>query len=113
MSADRPDPGPTSIARRVSSRDRASAAPAAAPRRAWTLRIAPFLLALPLITNLLAGDVVQIVALAACLLLLLGACALVEAGRAREADYHARTIVKAPRPPAQAPGRRYWPALRC
>ena len=104
MNADRPDSTTSSVSRRVSSRDRASAAPAAGPGRAWTLRIAPFLLALPLVTNLLAGDVIQIVGLALGLLLLLGACALVEAGLAREADYHARTIVKAPRPPRKLLG---------
>jgi len=104
VKADRPGPGPRSIARRVSSGDRADAAPAAGPGRAWTLRSAPFLLALPLVTNLLAGDVIQIVGLALGLLLLLGACALVEAGLAREADYHARTIVKAPRPPRKLLG---------
>jgi len=68
------------------------------------LRIAPFLLAVPLVTNLLAGDVVQIVALAVSLASLLGACALVEAGLAREAEYHARTIAKAPRPPRKLLG---------
>ena len=104
MNADRPDAGTRSISRRVSSRARATAAPAAGAGRAWTLRIAPFLQVVPLTTNLLAGDVVQIVALALGLLLLLGACGLVEAGRAREADYHARTIVKAPRPPRKLLG---------
>jgi hypothetical protein len=74
------------------------------PGRAWTLRGAPFLLAVPLITNLLAGDAAQVVGLAIGLGLLLGACALVESGLAREADYHARTIVKAPRPPRKLLG---------
>jgi 5-bromo-4-chloroindolyl phosphate hydrolysis protein len=104
LKADRPASTSNSIARRVSSRDRSTAATPERPRRAWTLRIAPFLLAVPLVTNLLAGDVVQIVALAVSLALLLGACALVEAGLAREADYHARTIAKAPRPPRKLLG---------
>jgi hypothetical protein len=68
------------------------------------LRAAPFLLAAPLITNLLAGDVVQIVALALGLALLLGACGLVETGLAQEAEFHARTIAKAPRPPRKLLG---------
>ena len=59
---------------------------------------------MPLVTNLLAGDAIQVVGLAISLALLLGACALVEAGLAREADYHARTIVKAPRPPRKLLG---------
>jgi len=104
VNADRPDTGTRSISRRVSSRDRGEAASVAGAGRAWTLRIAPFLLAVPLITNLLAGDVVQIVGLAVSLLLLLGAGALVEAGRAREADYRARTIARAPRPPRKLLG---------
>jgi hypothetical protein len=94
----------SSVARRVSSRDIAAQAAEDRPRRAWTLRIAPFLLGVPLVTNLLAGDVAQIVALAAGLVLLLGAGALVEAGLAQEADYHARAIAKAPRPPRKLLG---------
>ena len=106
MTADRAGSSGRSIARRVSSRDLGAGAEAAAdrPRRAWTLRSAPFLLALPLITNLLAGDVVQIVALAAGLALLLAACALTEAGLAHEAAYRTRAIAKAPRPPRKLLG---------
>jgi hypothetical protein len=66
--------------------------------------VAPFLLAAPLVTNLLVGDVVQIVALGLGLALLLGACALIERGLAGEAEYHARTIAKAPRPPLKLLG---------
>ena len=104
MKGDGPNSTVSSIARRVSSRELATAASSARPRRAWTLRIAPFLLAVPLVTNLIAGDVVQIVALGLGLAMLLGACALVEAGLAREADYHARTIAKAPWPPLKLLG---------
>jgi 5-bromo-4-chloroindolyl phosphate hydrolysis protein len=92
------------IARRVSSRDRSAASAPARPRRAWTLRIAPWLMTVPLVSNLLAGDVGQIVALAVSLALLLGAAFVVEAGLAREADYHARAIAKAPWPPLKLLG---------
>jgi hypothetical protein len=66
--------------------------------------MAPLLLTVPLVSNLLAGDVVQIVGLTVSLALLLGAAVVVEAGLARAADYHARTIAKAPWPPLKLLG---------
>ena len=82
----------------------AGGADAGAPDRAWTLRIAPWLLALPLIWHLLAGHVPQVVALALSLALLVGAAFVVEAGLAQAADYHARAIAKAPRLPRKLLG---------
>ncbi len=73
-------------------------------RRAWTLRIAPFILLLPLIWSLMAGDVQKILALAGALALLLLGAALVESGFAEEAHYHARRIAKAPWPPRKLLG---------
>jgi hypothetical protein len=96
-----------SVARRVSSADRgASAAPAraAGPDRAWVLRIAPAMLALPLVWSLLRGNVVDVVALAIALVLFYAAMWLVESGLAAEAEYAARELIKAPRPPRKLLG---------
>jgi hypothetical protein len=72
--------------------------------RAWVLRIAPAMLALPLVTSLIAGSVVDVVALAMALVLFYGGMMLVEQGLAREADYRARELAKAPRPPRKLLG---------
>jgi hypothetical protein len=96
-----------SVARRVSSADRgASAAPAraAGPDRAWVLRIAPAMLALPLVWSLLRGNVVDVVALAIALVLFYAAMWLVESGLAAEAEYAAHELIKAPRPPRKLMG---------
>ncbi len=104
---------PVSVARRVSSRDVAGARAAAeegargsgaGPDRAWVLRIAPAMLALPLVTGLIAGNAGDVIALALALALLYGGMALVERGLAREVDYHARRLAKAPRPPRKLMG---------
>ena len=98
--------GELSVARRVSSRDRvAGGMPRpAGPGRAWLLRIAPLMLAVPLVWGLLAGDVGDVVALAVGLALIYLGTFLVESGLAKEADYHARDLVKAPRPPRKLLG---------
>jgi hypothetical protein len=100
-----------SVARRVSSRDFVAAgaegrdrAAGAGTDRAWVLRIAPAMLALPLVTGLIAGNVGDVVALALALALFYGGMALVEQGLAREADYRARQLAKAPRPPRKLIG---------
>jgi hypothetical protein len=103
---------PISVARRVSSRDLAGARAAAeervrgaaGPDRAWVLRIAPAMLALPLVTGLIAGNAGDVIALALALALFYGGMALVEQGLAREADYRARRLAKAPRPPRKLMG---------
>jgi hypothetical protein len=103
----RSDSGKRPIARRVSSADRASqagVAGSAAATKAWTLRVAPALLLLPLIWKLLAGAPADVVALALGLVLFYAGAYTVEHGLAREADYHARAIAKAPRPPRKLLG---------
>jgi 5-bromo-4-chloroindolyl phosphate hydrolysis protein len=99
--------GEFSIARRVSSRDRvAGDGPrrAGGPTRAWVLRIAPLMLVLPLVWGLLAGRAGDVVALAAGLVLIYLGAYVVEQGLAKEADYHARDLIKAPRPPRKLLG---------
>lgn len=99
--------GGSSVARRVSSKDlQASGAGRAAPRprRAWVLRIAPLLLAIPLIWDLIAGNVGGVIALALGLVLYYVGTYLVETGLAEEADYHARDLVRAPRLPRKLAG---------
>ena len=103
----------SSVARRVGSRvqeNGAQPAPspartaAAKPGRAWVLRIAPAMLAIPLIRHLVAANVAETVALALGLVLIYAGMVLVEQGLAREADYHARDLAKAPRPPRKLMG---------
>jgi 5-bromo-4-chloroindolyl phosphate hydrolysis protein len=98
--------GERSVARRVSSRDLGGgrARLTDAPRRAWLLRIMPLALALPLIFGLMAGDVRDVVSLAVGLALIYAGTYLIEAGLAKEAEYHARELVKAPRPPRKLLG---------
>jgi 5-bromo-4-chloroindolyl phosphate hydrolysis protein len=96
-----------SIARRVSSRDRvAGTVPLAlgVPRRAWVLRIAPAVLGLPLIWGLVAGRVGDVVSLAVGLAVVYFGTLLVESGLAKEAEYEARDLIKAPRPPRKLLG---------
>ena len=96
-----------SIARRVSSRDRGpGGAPGAmeGPGRAWLLRIAPIMLAVPLVWGLVSGDVGDVVALAVGLAVIYLGTFLVEAGLAKEADYKTRELAKAPRPPRKLLG---------
>jgi len=93
--------GEPSVARRVSSRDRtAGDAPRAtgAPGHAWLLRIAPIMLAVPLVWGLVSGNVADVVALAVALVVIYLGTFLVESGRAKEAEYRARDLAKAPRP---------------
>jgi hypothetical protein len=99
--------GERSVARRVSSRDRTvgdGQRRADGPQRAWLLRVAPLLLALPLVWGLLVGRLGDVVALAAGLVLIYLGTALVESGLAREAEYRARDLIKAPRPPRKLLG---------
>jgi hypothetical protein len=94
------DPSRSSIATRVSSAGRAAVgARGGLADKAWTLRIAPVLLAIPLIWGLLAGAMADVIALAIALALFYAGSFAIETGLAREADYHARAIAKAPRPP--------------
>jgi 5-bromo-4-chloroindolyl phosphate hydrolysis protein len=98
-----------SVARRVSSRDfgaaTANRAPGGAgPDRAWVLRIAPAMLALPLVSGLIVGNVGDVLALALALALFYAGMVLVEQGLAREADYRARQLAKAPKAPRKLLG---------
>ena len=99
--------GEHSIARRVSSRDRTvgeGQIRTGGPQRAWLLRVAPLMLALPLVWGLLVGRLGDVVALAAGLVLIYLGTFLIESGLAREAEYHARDLIKAPRPPRKLLG---------
>jgi hypothetical protein len=98
--------GERSVARRVSSRDRTGGAAQAlgAPGRAWLLRIAPLVLAVPLVWGLLSGNVGDVVALAVGLVLIYLGTFLLESGLAKEAEYHARELANAPRPPRKLLG---------
>jgi len=70
-----------------------------AMRKAWTLRLAPALLVVPLVTSLIAGNVAGVVSLAIALLLCYAGMLLVESGLRAEAEYVGRAVAKAPRPP--------------
>jgi hypothetical protein len=98
--------GERSVARRVSSRDRTGGASQAlgAPGRAWLLRIAPLVLAVPLVWGLLSGNVGDVVALAVGLVLIYLGTFLLESGLAKEAEYDARELANAPRPPRKLLG---------
>jgi len=99
--------GERSVARRVSSGDRiAGGVPRAmgAPGRAWLLRIAPIMLAVPLVWGLVSGNVADVVALAVGLVVIYLGTFLVESGLAKEAEYRARDLAKAPRPPRKLLG---------
>jgi hypothetical protein len=99
--------GERSIARRVSSRDRiAGGVPRfmGAPGRAWLLRIAPLILAVPLVWGLLSGNVADVVALAVGLVVIYLGTFLVESGLVKEAEYQARELANAPRPPRKLLG---------
>jgi 5-bromo-4-chloroindolyl phosphate hydrolysis protein len=98
--------GERSVARRVSSRDRVAGVPLApgAPGRAWLLRIAPLMLAVPLVWGLLSGNVGDVVALAVGLVVIYLGTFLLESGLAKEAEYHARDLANAPRPPRKLLG---------
>ena len=99
--------GEHSVARRVSSRDHvAGGVPRAmgAPGRAWLLRIAPLMLAVPLVWGLLSGNVADVVALAVGLVVIYLGTFLLESGLAKEAEYQARDLAKAPRPPRKLLG---------
>jgi hypothetical protein len=67
-------------------------------RKAWSLRLAPALLIVPLVTSLVAGNVAGAVSLAISLLLCYGGMLLVESGLGAEAEYARRAVAKAPRP---------------
>jgi 5-bromo-4-chloroindolyl phosphate hydrolysis protein len=70
-----------------------------ARRKAWTLRLAPALLVVPLVTSLIAGNVAGVVSLAIALLLCYAGMLLVESGLRAEFDYVRRAVAQAPRPP--------------
>jgi 5-bromo-4-chloroindolyl phosphate hydrolysis protein len=74
------------------------------PRKAWALRIAPWFLALPFVTSLIGGSVVDVLGLAGALACCHGGMRLVERGRQAEADYLRRTIARAPRLPRKLLG---------
>jgi 5-bromo-4-chloroindolyl phosphate hydrolysis protein len=96
-----------SVARRVSSRDRdiGGAPPArGGSRRAWLLRTAPIMLAVPLVWGLVSGNLTDVVALAVGLAVIYLGTGLVESGLAKEADYETRELAKAPRPPCKLLG---------
>jgi hypothetical protein len=67
-------------------------------RKAWTLRLAPALLIVPLVTSLIAGNVAGVVSLAISLLLCYGGMLLVESGLSAEFEYARRAVAKAPWP---------------
>lgn len=99
--------GERSVARRVSSRDRVGGSgprSAGGPRRAWVLRIVPIMLAVPLVWGLLAGRLGDVVSLAAGLIVIYLGTFFVESGLAKEAEYEARDLIKAPRPPRKLLG---------
>jgi hypothetical protein len=99
--------GERSVARRVSSRDRvAGGVPRVmgAPGRAWLLRIAPLMLAVPLVWGLLSGNVADVVALAVGLVVIYLGTFLVESGLVKGAEYQARELANAPRPPRKLLG---------
>jgi hypothetical protein len=99
--------GERSVARRVSSRDRIAAdvrGRASGPERAWVLRIAPLMLVLPLVWGLVAGQLGDVVALVVGLVLIYLGAYLVESGLIKEAEYQARDLIKAPRPPRKLLG---------
>lgn len=75
-----------------------------APGRAWLLRIAPLMLAVPLVWGLLSGNVADVVALAVGLAVIYLGTFLVESGLAQEAEYQARDLANAPRPPRKLLG---------
>jgi hypothetical protein len=75
-----------------------------APGRAWLLRIAPLMLALPLVWGLLSGKVGDVVALAVGLVVIYLGTFLLESGLAKEAEYHVRELANAPRPPRKLLG---------
>jgi hypothetical protein len=87
------------VARRVRSTLAEAVATDPAVRKAWTLRVAPWLLVLPLLTSLIAGNVGRVVSLALALLLCYAGMLLVESGLRAEFDYSRRAVAKAPRPP--------------
>jgi 5-bromo-4-chloroindolyl phosphate hydrolysis protein len=62
------------------------------------------MLALPLIWDLMAGNVAGVVALAIALVLFYAGTYFVETGLVEEADYHARELTKAPRLPRKLCG---------
>jgi hypothetical protein len=74
------------------------------PRKAWVLRIAPWFFALPFVTSLIGGSVVDVAGLAAALACCHAGARLVERGRQAEADYLRRAIVRAPRLPRKLLG---------
>jgi hypothetical protein len=100
-------PEPSGLARRIGSRVGAlgddQRAPAKA-RKAWTLRILPFLLLLPLLTNLIGGHVGDVLGLALALALCYGGVVVMEAGLRAEAEYAARALARAPRLPRKLIG---------
>jgi hypothetical protein len=96
----RPREPSSGVARRVrSSFGGEAVALDPARRKAWTLRLAPALLIVPLVTSLVAGNVAGVVSLAIWLLLCYAGLLLVESGLRAEFDYARRAVAKAPRPP--------------
>jgi hypothetical protein len=98
---------PGSRARRIGSRvgtDGGGPRAAARARRAWTLRIVPFVLLLPLLTNLIFGRVTDVLGLLVALALCYGGLVVMEAGLRAEAEYNARALTRAPRLPRKLIG---------
>lgn len=74
------------------------------PRKAWVLRIAPWFFALPFVTSLIGGSVVDVAGLAAALACCHAGTRLVERGCQVETDYLRRAIARAPRLPRKLLG---------
>jgi hypothetical protein len=96
----------SSVATRVSSRDLRGPGGRSPKRsaRAWTLRVAPFLLVLPLVFSLIAGSVPDVIGLAIGLACFVAAVVMVEEGLSVEATYRRRTVARAPRLPRKLAG---------
>lgn len=74
------------------------------PGRAWTLRLAPWLLAVPLLGNLIIGRVGDVLGIGAALVCCHAGRILVERGLQEEDEYARRAITKAPRVPRKLLG---------
>lgn len=70
----------------------------------WTLRLAPLLLLVPLFVGLAGRRTTDVVGLAVALALFWAAAQLMKSGLHEEADYHGRSIARAPRTPRKLLG---------
>ncbi|MFO1069622.1 MAG: 5-bromo-4-chloroindolyl phosphate hydrolysis family protein [Geminicoccaceae bacterium] len=72
--------------------------------RAWTLTLLPLLLVPPVLVALLSGDGAAAGVGAASIAAMLAAAGLVQRGRRAQAEYEARAVARAPRPPLKLLG---------